>query len=378
MNKAVRLTAAVISLSTIFGLGGCSKGKGGPAAEAMTSAVVETNTEMTQSRKSEETSLSEKASDATDQGLNQNSEQRVESVPGNPAESSYTVSAEYNAEVGASYPMRYEGRSVYCYDPSTHEKKTGYVRINGIAYFFDPAMNGQLTDISVNDFFSKAVFIGNSTSEGLVSYFSSRGKDYLGGPLVAAKVSYTFNSDKSKLDGYMLKYKDEQLQAKELVKKAGSKYVLIMMGTNDLMGTKASSVAGKYSKYIEGIQQSNPGVVVFIQSTTPRRGKRNLDSLSNEKINELNKLMMEYADSHDNVKFIDISTPLMDEEGNMKQTYSSDGYVHLNAQGYGVWVNRVVDYIRAIYLEKAVDEARVSTDTSKLAGTRLNLPYFFR
>lgn len=369
MNKAVRLTAAVIALSTLFGLGGCSKGKSGTAAGNERPAVTEAAAEMTQSRETDEAPSSEPVSEATGQ-----SQQVTAGTTGDSEGTSYVISAEYNAEVGASYPMRYENRSVYCYDPSTHEKKTGYVRINGIAYYFDPAMNGQLTDISVNDFFSKAVFIGNSTSEGLVTYFGSKGKDYLGGPLVAAKVSYTFNSDQSKLDGYMLKYKDEQLQAKELVKKAGSKYVLIMMGTNDLMGTKASAVANKYFKYIEGIQQNNPGVVIFVQSTTPRRGKRNLDSLSNEKINELNQLMMEYANSHDNVKYIDISTPLMDEEGNMKQAYSSDGYVHLNSEGYSVWVNRVVDYIRAVYLEKAVDEARCSTNSSTMAGTLLRMP----
>jgi len=275
-----------------------------------------------------------------------------------------TVSAEYNAEVGASFPMRYENNAVYCHDPSTGEKKTGYIRINGITYFFDPAADGQLTDISVNDFFSKAVFIGNSTSEGLTMYFNSKGKGFLGGPLVAAKVSYTFNSDKSKLDGYMLKYKDEQLQAKELVKKAGSKRALIMMGTNDLMGADASAVAEKYYKYIEGIIQENPGVVIYIQSTTPRRGTKNADSLSNDKINELNNLMMEYANTHNDVYYIDISTPLKDEEGNLKQSYSSDGYVHLNIQGYGVWVNRVVDYVRAMCLEKAADDARASSQAA--------------
>lgn len=353
---------AAIALSTVIGMGGCSKGKGGTAAETETSAVI-TTAETSQSSETDETTPSEQESEAPDQSQQQTGEQKTTNAPGESSGTSEAISAEYKAEVGSSYPMKYENGSVYCYDPSTHEKKTGYVRINGIVYFFDPAMNGQLSDISVNDFFSKAVFIGNSTSEGLVTYFSSRGKDYLGGPLVAAKVSYTFNSDQSKLDGYMLKYKDEQLQAKELVKKAGSKYALIMMGTNDLMGTKASSVAGKYTKYIEGIQQDNPGVVIFIQSTTPRRGDKNLDSLTNEKINELNQLMMEYANSHDNVNYIDISTPLMDGEGNLKQSYSSDGYVHLNAEGYGVWVNRVVDYIRAVYLEKAVDDAKMSSNS---------------
>ncbi len=352
MNKerTILFTALISSAICLSACGGAKK----QPAVSETSAPITTVSTTTESSETEATTAA--ASDGGSQ------------TPGtgtaDPAGNSTAVSAEYNAEVGASYPMRYENNGVYCHDPSTGEKKTGYIRINGIVYFFDPAAGGQLTDISVNDFFSKAVFIGNSTSEGLTMYFNAKGKDYLGGPLVAAKVSYTFNSDKSKLNGYMLKYKDEQLQAKELVKKAGSKRALIMMGTNDLMGAQAPAVAEKYKAYIEGIQQENPGVVIYIQSTTPRRGTKNADSLSNDKINELNNLMMEYANSHSNVFYIDISTPLMDGEGNLNQSYCSDGYVHLNIDGYGVWVNRVVDYVRAVSLEQAVDDAKASSQAA--------------
>lgn len=266
---------------------------------------------------------------------------------------------------GAFSSLKYENNAVYYYDAKTGAKKTGWIKINGQSYFFDPAKSGKLTDFKVEDFFSKAVFIGNSTSEGLTSYFKSKGKKYLGGPLVAAKVSYTFNSDKAKLNGYMLKYKGNQLQAKALVKKAGSKYALIMMGTNDLVGTSASSVAKKYKSYIEGIQKENPGVVIYIQSTTPRRGSKNVKNLSNKKIDELNKLMKSYADSKSNVNYIDISTPLKDNDGNMKKSYCSDGYVHLNMKGYKVWVNTVVDYVRKQYLNHAINEAKKATEASK-------------
>ena len=54
----------------------------------------------------------------------------------------------------------------------------------------------------------------------------------------------------------------------------------------------------------------------------------------------------------------------MDADGNLNQSYSSDGYVHLNIEGYGVWVNRVVDYVRAVYLEKAVDDAIASSQAA--------------
>lgn len=348
-----RMVLVIALLSSAITLSACAGAKRETAVTG-SSALITTVSETTQSSETEAPAASTPAG---------GDQETAASSAGNAAQGN-AVSAEYKAEVGASYPMRYENKAVYCHDPSTGEKKTGYIRINGVVYFFDPSMDGQLADIDVNDFFSKSVFIGNSTSEGLTMYFNAKGKDYLGGPLVAAKVSYTFNSDKSKLDGYMLKYKDEQLQAKELVKKAGSKRALIMMGTNDLMGADASAVAEKYKKYIEGIQQENPGVVIYIQSTIPRRGTKNIESLSNDKINELNNLMMEYANSKSNIFYIDISTPLKDGEGNLNSSYCSDGYVHLNIQGYGVWVNRVVDYVRAVYLEQAIDDAKASSQAA--------------
>ncbi|MBR3463496.1 MAG: hypothetical protein IKH23_00325 [Clostridiales bacterium] len=273
------------------------------------------------------------------------------------------------ASSGAYSALRYEDNAVYYYDTKTGKKKTGWIKINGLSYYFDSSKNGKLTDFRVNDFFSKAVFIGNSTSEGLTTYFNSKGKNYLGGPLVAAKVSYTFNSDKAKLNGYMLKYKGSQLQAKALVKKAGSKYALIMMGTNDLVGTGASSVAKKYKSYIEGIQKENPGVVIYIQSTTPRRGTKNVKNLSNDKIVELNKLMKSYADSKSGVYFIDISTALKDKDGNMKKEYCSDGYVHLNMKGYKVWVNTVVDYVRKQHMNNAIAQAKKNSEAAKTETT---------
>jgi len=275
------------------------------------------------------------------------------------------AATETKSSSGAFSALRYEDNAVYYYDAKTGENKTGWIKINGLRYYFDPAKNGKLTDFKVEDFFSKAVFIGNSTSEGLTTYFNSKGKKYLGGPLVAAKVSYTFNSDKAKLNGYMLKYNGTQMQAKTLVKKAGSKYALIMMGTNDLVGTSASSVAKKYKSYIEGIQKENPGVVIYIQSTTPRRGTKNIKNLNNDKINELNKLMKSYADSKSGVYYIDISTPLKDSDGNMKKSYCSDGYVHLNMKGYKTWVNTVVEYVRKQYLNHATAEAKKASEAAK-------------
>ena len=47
---------------------------------------------------------------------------------------------------------------------------------------------------------------------------------------------------------------------------------------------------------------------------------------------------------------------------NMKKSYCSDGYVHLNMKGYKVWVNTVVDYVKKQYLNNATAEAKAAAD----------------
>ena len=74
--------------------------------------------------------------------------------------------------------------------------------------------------------------------------------------------------------------------------------------------------------------------------------------------------MKSYADSKSNVYYIDISTPLKDSDGNMKKSYCSDGYVHLNMKGYKTWVNTVVEYVRKQYLNKATAEAKKATEAA--------------
>ncbi len=208
----------------------------------------------------------------------------------------------------------------------------------------DVQMSG-VTDSEVQEFFNDAAFLGNSVTAGFPSYFSSNGSGLLGNVQVFARVSYSFLNDQMERHGYMLQFNGEEMQAAEVVAAAHANKVFICMGTNDLVGTSAEVVYPRYVSYIEGILARNPGVRIFIVSTTPRCNSSDNAGLTNANIDSLNTMMRRYCDNN-GYTYIDINTPLRNGTGALYSGYSSDNFVHMNNSGYSVWASTVAEAIR--------------------------------
>ena len=204
-----------------------------------------------------------------------------------------------------------------------------------------------ISDMAVADYFSDAAFVGNSVTAGFPMYFSANGRGLLGDVQIYARVSYSFLSDMNSMSGYMLQYNDIEMQAAALLNMAGVRKVFICMGTNDLVSAEASVVADRYASYIDGIVEANPGIRVFIVSTTPRCDSAQTPGLTNDKIDELNALMQAYCETH-RLDYIDINTALKNDTDALYSGYSSDGYVHMNNTGYGVWAGQIASYVRSM------------------------------
>ncbi len=204
-----------------------------------------------------------------------------------------------------------------------------------------------ISDDVLRNYFSDAAFVGNSVTAGFPMYFSAKGSGLLGDVQVYARVSYSFLTDMNSVSGYMLQYNDMEMRACELLSLANVQKVFICMGTNDLVGTEPDAVFTRYVDYVNEIINTNPGIRVFIVSTTPRCNSDQTPGLTNEKIDQLNVLMSEYC-AENGLDFIDINTPLKNGTDELFADYSSDGYVHMNNSGYTVWSNAVTSYVRSM------------------------------
>ena len=196
---------------------------------------------------------------------------------------------------------------------------------------------------SVDDFLSQSAFVGNSVGEGLTMYNNAKEKVPLGNATMLTRVSYSFYADKNSMSKYIPKYAGTPMRAKDAIKKSGAQYVFICMGTNELVGkASAESAFTKYQKYLDGILEENPRVTIFIESCTPTRPGSNVN---NAKVTELNADMKSYCDKFPNMNYVDIATPLMDEQGYLAAGLSSDGSLHLTNNAYEIWANTIRSYI---------------------------------
>ncbi|MCQ2517073.1 MAG: DUF4214 domain-containing protein [Saccharofermentans sp.] len=202
-----------------------------------------------------------------------------------------------------------------------------------------------VSDSEVQAFFNDACFLGNSVTAGFPAYFNSNGSGLLGNVQVFARVSYSFLNDQMERHGYMLQYDEEEMQAAEIVAAARAHKVFICMGTNDLVSTSADVVYTRYISYIDGIIARNPGVRIFIVSTTPRCNSDQTPGLTNANIDALNSMMRRYCDNN-GYTYIDINTPLRNGTNELYTGYSSDNFVHMNNSGYAVWSSTVVEAVR--------------------------------
>jgi len=219
-----------------------------------------------------------------------------------------------------------------------------------------------------NAYFSKSAFIGNSIGKGLKIYFDSKGKGFLGNPLMLVQGCYSFANDSRQGSEYQLTYKGKKMKAKDAIAASKVKQVFINMGTNDLWKPSAQTYSD-YVKYLKGIRKKNPDVVIFIEGTTPMCSSKSKKYLNNTAIKDLNKRMEQYCGKHKDMYYVDISKGMTTDNGELQPKYSSDGYVHMTMEGYKIWTDNLTAYVdKLILLEKnataAVDKA-VKSNSSK-------------
>ncbi|MFC1819385.1 GDSL-type esterase/lipase family protein [Thermodesulfobacteriota bacterium] len=107
----------------------------------------------------------------------------------------------------------------------------------------------------------------------------------------------------------------------------------IMVGINDLAhGLSVSIVFMNYKKILKELK--NKGITPIIQSTLYYSETRPNWSLINNKVDDLNKMLKEYA-LKEGIIFIDVNNELS-RGGALDSIYTPDG-VHLGCNGYVKW-----------------------------------------
>lgn len=185
-----------------------------------------------------------------------------------------------------------------------------------------------MENVSVDDdYFSDAVFIGDSRMVGVEEYAGIDNATFL------AKVSmtiYNMMDTKVSLNGKTITVR-EALEQNQYGK------IYVMVGINELGTGNTAYFANAYASVLQEIRELQPDALIIIQAIMHVTGEKNMrDSIfNNTNINSRNEALKEFCNGED-IFYIDVNPVYDDVNGNLREELSADD-IHLYGNCYGPW-----------------------------------------
>ena len=182
-----------------------------------------------------------------------------------------------------------------------------------------------------DDYFSDAVFIGDSRTVGLFEYGGLEDVTtfYASTGLTIFKL----------FDLKMIEVPDqkEKITIEQALSERQFSKIYLMLGINEMGRGDLEGFLTQYNQVITHLKELQPDAIIYLQGimkVTTKRSEQG-DYISNEGIEERNAGIAALAD---NVKvyYLDVNPMICDESGGMEPSYTTDG-VHLKAQYIPMW-----------------------------------------
>ena len=193
-------------------------------------------------------------------------------------------------------------------------------------------------------YFDDAVLIGDSLTWVLSNHVNRRRKTepgYLGDAHFMGVVSMNVrnaSSNRAYDQGVTFRYRGRAVSIVEGIQAYGAKKVFILLGTNDIDSHPMEGMEEYFAKLIELLQRECPDVEIIVQSILPiTRAYAKKIRVPIDKWNGFNDAVEEVCRRY-GVTFLRFSQELMDEEGYLPETLSSDNEYHLSGEGEDIWV----------------------------------------
>jgi hypothetical protein len=171
------------------------------------------------------------------------------------------------------------------------------------------------------EFFNKALFIGDSITEGISAYGFLNGVNVLG------------------VKGLTILKAEKEIDT--IVKRNPDK-IYILLGSNDLLyGMDSKKFSSEYIDFIKHIKDKLPESKIYIQSIFPvsKDVENEKPMLSNSRIDEFNSELKSMADQQ-GISYINVEKLLKDDKGIINKDYTSDG-IHIKYKVYSIWLDYV-------------------------------------
>ena len=189
-----------------------------------------------------------------------------------------------------------------------------------------PAINSTSAQNN-KDYFSDALFIGDSRTVGIAEYGTCKNATYFANTGMSV-----YNIWEQKIDVFSVgKVSLEGLLGS---KKYGKVY--IMLGINEI-GYNMNQTVKKYQELVKYVREKQPKAIIYLQANLHvTKEKSDSDkTINNTRINKLNGLISKMANNKD-IFYLDVNSIFDDNSGNLKADYTSDK-VHIYGKYYKQW-----------------------------------------
>ncbi len=187
------------------------------------------------------------------------------------------------------------------------------------------------------EYFSDALFIGDSRTVGLSEYCAPLDER----AVFYAKVSLTIYGV---LDKPFLEEGSEKISIREALEDKEFGKIYIMLGLNEIGTGTAETFAAEYQNVVSELRELQPDAIIYIQGIMHvTENKSSGDKyFNNDNINERNEALSQLADNK-TVFYLDMNEAVDDENGNLIKELSFDD-VHLKASSYERWYQYLLEH----------------------------------
>ncbi len=211
------------------------------------------------------------------------------------------------------------------------------------------------TENGGDEYLSKIVFLGDSTTYGLKAYGILPGQKNT--KQVWTPRSGTITLSMAKYVTIVFPEDESEIPIAEAAARAKPEIMVITLGVNGISFMKEADFKFAYGTLIDSILQASPNTKIILQSMFPVASHyQKINSINNVKIAKGNRWIAELA-AEKGLYYLATATALIGHDGFLPAKYQNGDGLHLNYTGYSI----EIDYIKTHMIPSYVGRPAVTT-----------------
>ena len=123
------------------------------------------------------------------------------------------------------------------------------------------------------------------------------------------------------------------------------KAIVIYEGDNDVKsGLSVESILAEFDDFVTHVRANTDVEHVFFLAVKPSIARAHLW----ETIQEVNQGLISRAEADEELTYLDIATPMLTDDGTVREELFVEDGLHINAEGYRVWTSVVRPSLMAV------------------------------